>query len=56
MGKEPLVTVFVVMLVRKGNVRKVGTISQGARRLESCTQVKGQVGNPWRRDDMTESN
>jgi len=42
MGKEPLVTVFVVMFVRKGNVRKVGTISQGARRLKSCTQVKGQ--------------
>jgi hypothetical protein len=50
MGKEPLVTVFVVTLVRKGNVREVRTISQGARRLESCTQVK--VGNPWRRDDM----
>jgi hypothetical protein len=36
----------------KGNVRKVRTISQDARRLKSCTQVKGQVGNPWR-DDMT---
>jgi len=45
MRKEPLVMVFVVMLVRKGNVRKVGIISQGARRLESCTKVKGQVGN-----------
>jgi hypothetical protein len=53
MGKEPLVTIFVVTLVRKGNVRKVRTISQGARRLESCTQVKGQIDNPWRRDDMT---
>jgi len=53
MGKEPLVTVFVVTLVRKGNVRKVRTISQDARRLESCTQVKDQVGNPWRTDDMT---
>jgi hypothetical protein len=53
MGKKSLVMVFVVMFVRKGNVRKVGTISQGARRLESCTQVKGQVDNRWRRDDMT---
>jgi hypothetical protein len=41
------------MFVKKGNVRKVGTISQGACRLESCTQVKGQVSNPWHRDDMT---
>jgi len=41
------------MFVRKGNVRKVGTISEGTRRLENCTQVKGQIGNPGRRDDMT---